>query len=721
MTLGPTSRISRGVIPLVAFAAISAALDVYAGNRFQTVDPLTVTAISFTLAAAFFLTGEVLRTGAATALRPLRTQRYDVIAINVTTAASWLGLFYALKYLEPAVVNVVSLAVGPVFTVVFGPLLRRGSSVLTTEVVASVGIIGLIGVLTWGSITGRSGVGELSTQDAVLGVGLTLVCGLGTAANVIYSKRLSDAGLTPRSVLALRFFLLIALAWAGLATVDEPGLAVAFVPSVAIAAVGVALPLYLIQVGIRHTEPITVSLLFTLSPLFAFLFQLPDRRLSVSGLTLVGILGTTALVVAGVVARGRVDARRRRGRCAIVDAYGIGRFLPAALRRHGVAYLHVRSEHPDRHLLYRPEDFEVDLPHSGDVAATAARLREQGVTFVVAGAESGVQLADALSRELGTPGNGMRRPSCRRDKHEMELAIREAGLASAETFASPDVEEIVSWANDRGDWPVVLKPLASCGTDNVVFCHSPAEIRQWHGTILAATDRYSRRNTSVLVQRCLTGDEHFVNTVSRGGVHHIVEIWRCFKRSVGEGRSVYDFEYPLPPDDPTAREIGDYVLGVLDALEIHNGAGHSEVMMTKDGPVLIECGARPGGSHVPEIVSRCLGTDQIETLARAIARPDDVVRRRIPPYQIRTHVRYLNLISPRGGTMTAESLAPLRALESFHDMVLTIPEGTPFPRTVDLATSPGYVYLISDDPAQIAVDYERLRELEQETLYNGAV
>lgn len=39
-------------------------------------------------------------------------------------------------------------------------------------------------------------------------------------------------------------------------------------------------------------------------------------------------------------------------KCAIVDAYGIGRFLPAALRRYGVEPLHVRSQFPDVHLSY---------------------------------------------------------------------------------------------------------------------------------------------------------------------------------------------------------------------------------------------------------------------------------------------------------------------------------------------------------------------------------
>jgi hypothetical protein len=43
--------------------------------------------------------------------------------------------------------------------------------------------------------------------------------------------------------------------------------------------------------------------------------------------------------------------------------------------------------------------------------------------------------------------------------------------------------------------------------------------------------------------------------------------------------------------------------------------------------------------------------------------------------------------------------------------------GQSLPETVDLATSPGYVYLVSDQPDGLERDYRRLRELEAGPLY----
>lgn len=406
-------------------------------------------------------------------------------------------------------------------------------------------------------------------------------------------------------------------------------------------------------------------------------------------------------------------------KCAIVDAYGIGRFLPEALRRYEVEPIHVRSEFPDVHLSYNPGDFETDLQHEGDVEATAAKLRELGVGFVVAAMESGVLLADALSAALGTPGNGMTTPAARRDKHLMVQACERAGLAVAESFASPSADEVVAWAEARGQWPVVLKPTTSAGMDNVHFCHNADDVRAGHASIMAASTRYGQQNDTALAQGFLDGDEYFVNTVSREGKHHIVEIWRYRKHQIDANRSMVSNEHPVAFDDPDAKQVGEYALGVLDALEITNGAAHTEIMMTAAGPVLVESGARLGGAHLPEIVTRSIGTNQVDLLALAIAQPEQVTEGKLPTYELLNHVRFMNLIVPRDGVIPDdEGWAPVRELESFLELIVIQPVGKHIERTVDLATSPGNMYLTNADPDRLEADYLRVRELERTTLYH---
>ncbi|MGA5203658.1 ATP-grasp domain-containing protein [Streptomyces variegatus] len=404
---------------------------------------------------------------------------------------------------------------------------------------------------------------------------------------------------------------------------------------------------------------------------------------------------------------------------AVVDAHGMGAFLPAALARHGVACVHVCSDTPDLQMAGRAAgDFTVEVRHHGDVAATARALRMHGVGFVIAGTESGVLLADRLSAELGTAGNGMSRPAARRDKYEMTQAVREAGLATAASIATSSAQELARWARDHDSWPVVLKPRASAGTDNVRFCHSEQDLKEAFEAVTACTDRYGGDNTTVLAQEYLHGDEYFVNTVSRDGAHHLVEVWRYHKSPVDGARPMYDFEEPVPPEDPAVATVVPYVLSVLDALEIRNGAAHTEVILTARGPVLVEAAARVGGSHAPAVVSRFLGTDQLDCMARAIARPEDLAERRLPRYRPSSRLRYVTLVNPYdAAVLSAEHLAEVRSLDSFVDLVLTLPQDAPLPRTVDLFTSPGYLYLAAADTARVEADYRRLRDLEKNGLY----
>lgn len=415
--------------------------------------------------------------------------------------------------------------------------------------------------------------------------------------------------------------------------------------------------------------------------------------------------------------------RTQTTRVALVDAYSAGRQLVPALDRQGAECVHVRSLEPDVHTvkLKFPDGFVDDIRHDGDFAATVSALRKWGVSCVIAGGESGVELADRLSAELGTPGNGMSRPTSRRNKYEMVLALRDAGMVHAATIVSSDADEIIEWAETTAGYPIVLKPVSSSGRDNVATCSSPEQVRATCAKIMASANRQGKINKVVLAQEFLDGDEYFVNAVSRDGSHHTAEIWRYYKRRIPGGHVIHDYSAPVSPDDPNAGKLESYTHQVLDALEIHNGASHAEIMLTAKGPVLVECAARLGGGGAPEIYTRSLGANQIDLLALSVVKPDEFNRLPTSVHQPLQHIRFVNLINSRdhGVAPSHEAMAAIRALPSCAHVVLMYPEGRPLTRTIDFATQPGYVFLISDDPAELHADYLKLREIERDLYANS--
>ena len=74
-----------------------------------------------------------------------------------------------------------------------------------------------------------------------------------------------------------------------------------------------------------------------------------------------------------------------------------------------------------------------------------------------------------------------------------------------------------------------------------------------------------------------------------------------------------------------------YVHKVLDALEILNGASHAEVILTNDGPCLVEVGSRCHGGEGSwmGITNSCYGYNQLQVNLDCYLRPDQYDN--IPP------------------------------------------------------------------------------------------
>jgi len=161
----------------------------------------------------------------------------------------------------------------------------------------------------------------------------------------------------------------------------------------------------------------------------------------------------------------------------------------------------------------------------------------------------------------------------------------------------------------------------------------------------------------------------------------------------------------------------EYEKFVLDALEIRNGPAHGEVMLTPDGPCLVEVGARPHGgegSWVP-LVNQCLGTSQVKASVDLYL--DEDAWDRIPdtPTLSKLHGLEFDFVSQFEGKLVAlPKLDQIRKLESFFAMDMFVKPGEKLVKTIDCITMPGSVRLLHRDRVQLEADFLRLRALEDE-------
>ena len=108
----------------------------------------------------------------------------------------------------------------------------------------------------------------------------------------------------------------------------------------------------------------------------------------------------------------------------------------------------------------------------------------------------------------------------------MAQALRAAGVRAIEELKTGDAEEAVAWATRRDDWPVVVKPVDSAGTDGVALCETPEAIRAVFAETIGRPNALHGTNEQLLVQELLRGTQLFTDSISWDGVHHVSECWR---------------------------------------------------------------------------------------------------------------------------------------------------------------------------------------------------
>jgi drug/metabolite transporter (DMT)-like permease len=293
---------------VLVFCASQALRDVYFAHVFQGVDFFAIILLAFALSTVLFTAIMSIRMRGE--LQKLRRHLRTVLAINVTTALAWSCYFFGLSRLEPSVVNTLHSAMGPltvVALVTFGSPLGPSGPLRWGEYLGTAGMALAVVGLWWVVLSGNSGLAASDPASTLLSLALLLVSGSMITISLLYCKRLHDQGISAEAVTSVRYLALILLAAAvllgkgqmpNITTVGE------LATLSAIATMLIVLPLFALQVGIAHTAPLTAHVLRALGPVFVFVCEQLDGRMSYSAPTLACILAYSAAAIASTVTLG---------------------------------------------------------------------------------------------------------------------------------------------------------------------------------------------------------------------------------------------------------------------------------------------------------------------------------------------------------------------------------------------------------------------------------
>lgn len=291
-----------GIIICAVFCFLSGAFDVFVGHMTQILNPMLLGFYCF-LSTTLLFGLLKLSTDRHRLKQKVRAHFNSVILLNLSVVMTWAGLFYALKFLEPAVVGVLSVALGPALTIVIG-LFIGNIKATNSDKLISVLVLFVVLIMLVNSFLGHSGVTGKSVLERLLGISSILICAIGSVSYTLVSKSLSNKGWFSTELLAVRNILMILVSYSIIYT-NHISLFVghSFVaPIILLVVFGHLIPIYLFQKAVTMISALQISIVLLSLPVFTLLLQYFDARVSFSLPTLIStaiilILMSTSLTI----------------------------------------------------------------------------------------------------------------------------------------------------------------------------------------------------------------------------------------------------------------------------------------------------------------------------------------------------------------------------------------------------------------------------------------
>lgn len=255
---------------------------------------------------------------------------------------------------------------------------------------------------------------------------------------------------------------------------------------------------------------------------------------------------------------------------------------------------------------YADEYFNVSTIDIDGVAEVAAKFKPDGIMTLAT--DMPMRSIAAATSVCGLPGISMDTAIKSTDKGEMIKAFEANNVEHPWFFilkSKEDLENIV----DNLTFPCISKPTDNSGSRGVMLINSIEELK-------AAVEYSSScgRGGSVIVEEYLRGSEVSVEIIVLNGSVNVLQV--TDKLTTGAPHFVetgHTQPSRLPQRDVEA--IKDLASRAVKAVGIENGPAHVEIMLTKNGPRMIELGARMGGDCITtHLVPLSTGIDMIKAV-----------------------------------------------------------------------------------------------------------
>lgn len=243
-----------------------------------------------------------------------------------------------------------------------------------------------------------------------------------------------------------------------------------------------------------------------------------------------------------------------------------------------------------------------------------------------------------VSKKLGLVGVDLDTAIKATNKSKMRESLKNFGVPVPLFYKVDSLDKCIKAVNkikDKG-YKCILKPADNSGSRGIVL------LPDFNEKTINIAYNYSKNNSRdkiVMVEEFMEGPEVSVETISVDGKCNIIQI--TDKITTGAPYFVeMGHSQPSQLSDSIKDKIKEITIAANKAIGIISGPSHTEIKITKNGPKIVEIGARLGGDNITtHLTPLSTGVDMVESCIKiALGEKPDI---RIK-YDKASAIRYFN-------------------------------------------------------------------------------
>jgi len=212
--------------------------------------------------------------------------------------------------------------------------------------------------------------------------------------------------------------------------------------------------------------------------------------------------------------------------------------------------------------------------------------------------EKPMRLMARLAEDIGLDFHSPRIVEQCLDKWLMKQAFMKHSVPCAKGILVQENESIKIDQLTEYLFPLIIKPRDAFSSRGVYKVESESDLMDR----FIETRSYAS-NGDVLIEEYMQGREFSVETITWKGHTTIVQYTQKYITPYPNTVEMAHLQ-PAELSNGEKEYIAKVVISGINALEINNSAAHSEIMLTSDGPRIIEIGARLGGDFISSHLTR---------------------------------------------------------------------------------------------------------------------